>query len=68
MKQIKIILIGIAMILFGICAILLSGLSGTPTFHNGIYELLGNISPLTGLAVSLYGLLYKPEKNEEEKP
>ena len=38
MKSIKITLMGIAIILFGISAALLSGLSGTPTFGNGIYE------------------------------
>lgn len=67
MKQIKWILAGIAVILFGVCAILLAGLSGTPTFHNDMYELLGVSCPFTGLAVVLYGLFCKSEKNGEEK-
>ena len=50
---------GIAIILFGISAALLSGLSGTPTFGNGIYELLAVICPIAGLLVCGLGLVRK---------
>lgn len=51
MRTLKWILFGIAVILFGLCAILLSGLPDVPTFHNGILELLGVICPVTGLSL-----------------
>lgn len=56
MKNIKIMLLGIALILSGISAALLSGLQGTPTYHNGIYELLAVLCPIAGLAVCIFGL------------
>ena len=59
MKSIKITLMGIAIILFGISAALLSGLSGTPTFGNGIYELLAVICTIAGLLVCGLGLVRK---------
>lgn len=55
MKNIRLLLLGIALLLFGISANLLAGLQGTPTFHNGIYELLGVICPVAGLGVALLG-------------
>jgi len=59
MKNIKLILLGIAVILFGISAILLSGLQGTPSFHNGIYELLGVVCPIAGVILSVAGFFMK---------
>jgi len=59
MRTLKWILFGIAVILFGLCAILLSGLPDVPTFHNGILELLGVICPVTGVAFAAYGFARK---------
>lgn len=59
MKSVKWILLGIAVILFGVCSILLGGLTGTPTFHNGIYELLGVICPVAGLVIAVWGFFRK---------
>ena len=50
MRTLKWTVFGIAMILFGLCAILLSGLPDVPTFHNGILELLESSG--TGAAVA----------------
>ncbi len=59
MKNIKLLLFGIAVILFGICAVLLSGLQGTPTFHNGVFELAGIICPIAGVLLSAVGFFKK---------
>ena len=70
MKSVKWMLLGVTVLLFGISANLLSGLQGTPTYHNGIYELLGVICPILGLGAALYGLFRKDEpkkKGEDEK-
>lgn len=56
MKSIKLILTGIAVLLFGGCSILLAGLD-LPTFHNGIYELLGVVCPIAGAAMAAVGFL-----------
>lgn len=62
MKPIKLLLLGIAIILFGISAALLSGSQGTPTFGNGIYELLGVICPIAGVVLSVVGFACKDKK------
>ena len=49
-------LAGIAVLLFGGCSILLAGLD-LPTFHNGIYELLGVFCPIAGVAMAVFGFL-----------
>lgn len=61
MKNIKIMLLGIALMLFGISAALLSGLQGTPTYHNGIYELLAVSCPIAGLMTCILGLARKDD-------
>lgn len=55
MKGQRWMLLGIALILFGISAALLAGLQNTPTFGNGIYELLGVLCPIAGLGAALLG-------------
>ncbi len=59
MKGQKWMLLGIALILFGISAVLLAGLQGTPTYVNWIYELLGVLCPLAGLALVVAGCFGK---------
>lgn len=59
MKSLKLILLGVSVILFGISAILLSGLQGTPTFHNGIWELLGSICPILGIILAAAGFFFE---------
>lgn len=59
MKSVKLILLGIAVTLFGISANLLAGLAGTPTYHNGIYELLGVLCPIAGMGAAVLGFLSK---------
>lgn len=63
MKSIKLILVGISLLLFGICAILLSELDGVPTFQNGVFQLLGLICPFLGLPLSAWGTLKKQNNN-----
>lgn len=63
MKNTKLMLLGIAVILFGICAVLLSGLQGTPNFHNGIYELLGVICPILGVVLSVIGFFMRDDNS-----
>lgn len=58
MKSVKQILTGIAVLLFGVCSILSVGLD-LPTFHNGIYELLGVICPIVGVVLAVFGFLRK---------
>jgi len=62
MKSVKLILLGIAITLFGVSAALLSGLQGTPTFGNGIYELLGVICPIAGVVLSIIGFVLKDDR------
>lgn len=52
-------LLGLALLLFGICAALLAGLAGTPLFRNGEYELLAVICPFVGLALAVLGFCRK---------
>lgn len=59
MKGMKLLLLGIAFILFGISANLLAGLAGTPTFHNGLYELLGVLCPIAGIGAAVLGFFMK---------
>lgn len=56
MKSMKLMLAGIAVLLFGGCSILLAGLD-LPTFHNGIYELLGVFCPIAGVTMAVFGFL-----------
>ncbi len=63
MKNVKLMLLGIAIILLGICAILLSGLQGTPTFHNDIYELSAVICPIVGVILSAFGFFMKDSES-----
>lgn len=63
MKNTKLMLLGIAVILFGMCSILLAGLEGMPTFHNGVFELLGVACPIAGVVLSLIGLFWKDNKS-----
>ena len=62
MKNLKLMLLGIALLLFGICAALLAGLNGIPTFRNGEYELMALICPFAGLALVVLGFARK-DKN-----
>lgn len=59
MRTLKWTVFGIAMILFGLCAILLSGLPDVPTFHNGILELLGVICPVAVVVFAVYGFVHR---------
>ncbi len=63
MKNIKLMLLGIAVILFGMSAILISGLQGTPNFHNGIYELLGVVCPFAGVALVVIAFFMKDNQS-----
>ncbi len=58
MKGMKLLLLGIAFILFGICAVLLAGLD-LPTYHNGIYKLLGVLCPIAGIGAAALGFFMK---------
>lgn len=62
MKGVKLMLLGIAVILFGLGAVLLSGLQGTPTYHNGIYELLGVFCPIAGGVLALLGFFRRDDE------
>lgn len=62
MKSTKFLLLGIAIILFGVCSILLSGLEGVPTFHNGAYELLGLLCPIAGIILCFAGFFAKDKQ------
>ena len=54
MKSVKLMLAGIAILLFGGCSILLSGLD-LPTWNNGIYQLLGLVCPIIGVVLAILG-------------
>ncbi len=54
MKSVKLMLAGIAILLFGGCSILLSGLD-LPTWNNGIYQLLGVVCPIIGVVLAILG-------------
>ena len=54
MKSVKLMLAGIAVLLFGGCSILLAGLD-LPTYHNGIYLLLGAVCPIVGVVLAVFG-------------
>ena len=56
MKGIKLMLAGIAVLLFGGCSILLAGLD-LPTWNNGIYQLLGVVCPIIGIVLAFLGFL-----------
>lgn len=60
-KGIKLMLLGITVTLFGVSANLLAGLTGTPTFQNGIYELLGVLCPVLGVILSILGFARKDQ-------
>ena len=59
MKNLKLMLLGIALLLFGICSALLAGLAGAPLFRNGEYELMAVICPAVGLALAVLGFCRK---------
>ncbi len=59
MKNLKLMLLGIALLLFGVCAALLAGLAGTPLFRNGEYELMAVLCPFAGLALAVWGFFWK---------
>lgn len=63
MQKLKLTLLGIAVILFGISSLLLSGLD-LPTYHNGIFELLGLFCPFLGLALSIVGFVRKEDSGK----
>ncbi len=56
MKSVKLMLAGIAVLLFGGCSILLAGLD-LPTWNNGIYQLLGVVCPIIGVVLAVFGFL-----------
>lgn len=56
MKSVKLILLGIAIILFGAACL---GLEALVFDDDGIFEILGVISPFVGLGVSVFGALKK---------
>lgn len=56
MKSLKLMLAGIAVLLFGGCSILLAGLD-LPTWNNGIYQLLGVVCPIIGVVLAVFGFL-----------
>lgn len=60
-KSIKLMLLGITVTLFGVSANLLAGLTGAPTFQNGIYELLGVLCPVLGVIFSIFGFVRKDQ-------
>ena len=60
----KKMLLGIAVILCGICAILLSGLEGVTSYKNGLYELFGVLFPIVGLVLSIWGFFVKEKKEQ----
>lgn len=62
MKNIKLILLGIAVMLFGLCSLLLSGLGGLPTYNNAVFELLGVISPIAGVIIAAAGFFIGDNK------
>ena len=61
MKNLKIMLLGLGLMLFGVCAVLMSGLKGFPTYDNGFYQLLGVVCPFAGLALCLFGCARKDQ-------
>lgn len=63
MKSTKLMLLGIVVLLVGICSFLLSGLEGMPTFDNGFFELLGVACTAVGIIVSLVGFFKKDNKD-----
>ena len=65
MKGSKLILLGIALILFGVSALLLAGLD-LPTHRNWIFETLGLVCPLFGLVTAFWGSLVKEDAEGEE--
>ncbi|MDO5409204.1 MAG: hypothetical protein Q4F21_01990 [Lachnospiraceae bacterium] len=63
MKNQKLLLLGIATILFGICSILLSGLGGIPTYNNAIFELSGVICPIAGIVLAVVGFFMEDKRD-----
>jgi len=66
MKDLKLTLLGIAAILLGIWAVLLSGLD-LPTYHNGFLKLLGIFAPVLGVILSLAGFVRKSHTDKEQR-
>lgn len=63
MKNQKLMVLGIATILFGICSILLSGLGGLPTYNNAVFELLAVICPIVGIVLALIGFFMRDKRD-----
>lgn len=64
MKGMKLNLLGIALILFGVSALLLAGLD-LPTYHHWIFETLGLVCPFFGLITAFWGALVKEDAEED---
>ena len=60
MKGLKMILLGIALILLGASAALMSGLQ-LPTYHNAIYEILSLVCPVFGILLAVWGFFQKED-------
>lgn len=60
MRDLKLLLLGIAVLLFGICAALLAGL-GIPGFSYGEYETMTTISLFVGLGLAVLGFVWREE-------
>ncbi len=58
----NLMLLCITVILFGICAIILSFSQSTPNFHNEIYKLLRVVCPTASVVLSAIGFLMKNDK------
>lgn len=65
MRGVKLILFGISVLLLGVCATLLSGLQ-LPTYHNGIYEILGLVCPVFGTMLAVWGVFAKDEAEKDQ--
>lgn len=59
MKSYKMMLLGIAFILFGICSVLMSALPDSPAYRVGIFEISALLCPIVGMAISVLGYLQK---------
>ncbi len=61
MKNLKLTLLGIAVILFGISVLLLSKL---PLPDSGIFEILGLFCPFLGLTLSIIGFVRREDSDK----
>ena len=65
MRGAKLILFGIAVLLLGVNASLLSGLQ-LPTYHNWLFELLGLVCPVFGIMLAVWGVFAKDDAEKDE--